>query len=149
MSNQESASDQKPNVNVTLGSSPDLSVGRTFPCPLCAKELDLRQSRSRKPYCVCDSCGLQIFFRGKEGISRLHRMLEASARIVGRSPAIATPAIVAFNRLEQLRAQKNDLEQRRPLIFGDNDLEHTIAAVDLEISRLQAALEQMSADSKS
>jgi DNA-directed RNA polymerase subunit RPC12/RpoP len=148
MSNQESASDQNPNVNVTLGSSADLSVGRTFPCPLCSKELDLRQSRSRKPYCVCDSCGMQIFFRGKEGISRLQRMLEASERVF-RSPAIATPAIAAFNRLEQLRAQKRDLEQRRPLIFTDDDLEHTIAAVDLEISRLQGALEQMSAGSKS
>jgi hypothetical protein len=92
---------------------------------------------------------VQIFFRGKEGISRLQRLLQQHDRLVGRLPAIATPAIAAFNRLEQLRAQKNELQQRRPLILTDADLEHTLSAVDLEISRLQVALEQMSGGSKS
>jgi hypothetical protein len=131
------------NINVTLADAAE-PPRRQFPCPLCGTQLDLRQSRTRKPYCVCNACGVQIFFRGKNGISRLRELLETHDRLLGDSAAIATPAIAVFNRLEQLRAHKSELQQRRPLLFADDDLEHTIAAVDLDISRLQTALAQMS-----
>jgi hypothetical protein len=147
MSEQKQIPNGTANVNVTLG-SPDSEVARRFPCPLCATPLDLRESRKNKPYCVCNTCGVQIFFRGKNGISRLRKLLEEHDRIVGGPTAIATPAIALFNRVEQLRAQKSELKQRRPLIFPDEALEHTISAVDLEIARLQVALERMSGSSK-
>ena len=140
MSDQPSNT-EKTNVNVMLGCN--------FPCPLCGTHLDIRRSRANKPYCVCNPCGVQIFFRGKDGISRLRRMLEEHDRIIGSVPAVATPAIAAFNRLEQLRAQKNELQQRRPLIFTDEDLENTISAVDREIARLQTELGRISGDGKS
>jgi hypothetical protein len=47
------------------------STKRFFPCPLCQRDLDIRVSKKRKPYCVCARCGVQLFIRGKEGISRL------------------------------------------------------------------------------
>jgi DNA-directed RNA polymerase subunit RPC12/RpoP len=135
------------NVNVTL--TADVEPIRRFPCPLCAAQLDLRESRRQKPYCVCNTCGVQIFFRGKTGIARLRRMLEEHDRFVGILATIATPAIAAFNRLEQLRAQKSELEERRSFFSTDDDLEHTIAAVDIEIVRWQIVLEQLSSGSKS
>src|SRR6476619_1375358 len=101
-------------VNVTLGSAQSTPKS-TFPCPLCGAALELRQSRVRKPYCVCNSCGIQIFFRGKIGISRLKELAAA-----GKAPSGAVfggnAASLAFARLEQLRAQKKQLEQKRPLI---------------------------------
>lgn len=42
-----------------------------FPCPLCKKNLDIRISKKQKPYCVCRDCEIQLFIRGKSGISRL------------------------------------------------------------------------------
>ena len=135
------------NVNVTLDSEPSPSP-RKFPCPLCATELDLRDSRRSKPYCVCHSCGVQIFFRGKTGIARLHRMLQEHDRFVGALATVATPAIAAFNRLEQLRAQKSELERRRSFLSTDDDLENAISAVGVEIRRLQIVLEQLSSGIK-
>ncbi|NOT26095.1 MAG: hypothetical protein HOP16_08325 [Acidobacteria bacterium] len=135
------------NVNVTLAEEATTPEHRTFPCPLCSAQLELRESRSNKPYCVCNTCGLQIFFRGKVGISRLGKLLEERDRIIGRGMAIASPAIATFERVEQLRAHKNELQRRRSLIFADDDLEHTISAVDREIASLQLLLEQMSGTS--
>ncbi len=139
----------KDNVNVTLDATAAEQPPSKFPCPLCGAHLDLRESRAKKPYCICNPCGVQIFFRGKDGISRLRRLLDEHTRILGSVPAVATPAIAAFNRLEQLRAQKNELHERRPLIFTDEDLENTISAVDREIARMQAELARLSGDSKS
>ena len=135
----------KPNVNVTWASD-ESSTPRTFPCPVCAARLDLRRSRSNKPYCVCNSCGIQVFFRGKAGIGRLREFLAREQPTPVRSAAAAA-SVIAFSRLEHLRAQKADLEQKRPLIFTDKPLESAIAAVEHEIADLQhhlAALAQQS-----
>lgn len=135
------------NVNVTL-SGESSQPRHTFPCPLCGAGLDLRQSRAQKPYCVCNSCGLQIFFRGKNGISRLRSLLNEGERLVAGPTATAAAAVTVFNRLEQLRAQKDELEERRGLIFVDDDLEHAIAAVAHEIARVQGVLDEMSRSTK-
>ena len=136
----------KPNVDVTLAPSPAPEPARLFPCPLCATQLDVRQSFRNKPYCVCQSCGVQIFFRGQKGISRLRRLLDEHKRLIGGP---VTPAVAVFNQLEQLRSQRRELEQRRPLIFSDADLEHAIAALERDIERLQQTLLDFSRASKS
>ncbi len=46
-----------------------------FPCPLCQRGLDIRISKKDKPYCVCSDCGLQLFIRNEEGVSRLEKKL--------------------------------------------------------------------------
>ncbi len=63
------------NVNVMLGNQnleTESLSGKPFPCPVCGIALDIRISRKQKPYCVCNSCRIQLFFRGKTGIGRLH-----------------------------------------------------------------------------
>jgi len=134
------------NVNVTLPPDSVQKPTRSFPCPLCSTQLELRETRRVKPYCVCNSCGIQIFFRGQKGISRLRKLLDEHERLIGGP---ATPAVVAFNQLEQLRTQKSDLERRRPFIFSDADLENAIAAIDRDIVRMQAILSDLSGASKS
>lgn len=49
--------------------------GTTLPCPTCHRELEPRTSKKGKPYFVCELCGVQIFFRLKEGIERLRTSL--------------------------------------------------------------------------
>jgi ssDNA-binding Zn-finger/Zn-ribbon topoisomerase 1 len=39
-----------------------------FPCPLCGKGLDVRQTKKKKPYVICDPCGVQLFVRSKAGM---------------------------------------------------------------------------------
>jgi hypothetical protein len=134
------------NVNVTLASDHS-TVPRTFPCPICGTSLDVRDSRTGKPYCVCTSsdCGLQIFFRGKNAIARLRDLLDREQSFNGPT----TPAVAAFTRLEQLRAQKNALEHKRGLIFTDDDLERTISAVEKDIERVQRMIGEFATGTKS
>ncbi len=134
------------NVNVTLPDDSGQNPRRSFPCPLCGTQLELRESRRVKPYCVCNSCGIQVFFRGQKGISRLRKLLDEHERLIGGPVA---PSVSVFNQLEQLRSQKSELERRRPFIFSDADLENAIAAIDRELERLQAILRDLSGESKS
>jgi DNA-directed RNA polymerase subunit RPC12/RpoP len=52
-----------------------VSTKRTFPCPLCSRGLEVRQSKKQKPYVVCDPCGVQLFVRSHEGISAFERLI--------------------------------------------------------------------------
>jgi hypothetical protein len=128
------------NVNVTL---PDEhSGGGTFPCPLCEVELDLRNSRRLKPYCVCNACGVQLFFRGRAGIARLRELLKREQTITG-ALANTAAAVIAFRRLERLRAQKASLEDQRAFFSRDQDLENAISTIERQIERAQDSLRAM------
>jgi DNA-directed RNA polymerase subunit RPC12/RpoP len=47
-----------------------------IPCFLCTQELGLRRDKHKKPYFVCDSCGMQIFVRGRQGMENLSQLIE-------------------------------------------------------------------------
>ena len=116
--------------------------GAEFPCLVCGTGLEIRLSRNGKPYCVCDSCGIQVFFRGKTGIHRLRGLIDSNILMVGPE-SMADKALVLFNHIQQLRGRKRKLEGRQGLIFRDEALEITIRAVDKEIERVQGELEKL------
>ena len=74
------------NVSVTdmAGQSPNLE-DKQFTCPLCYAGLLLKSSKKGKPYCVCNMCGIQIFFRGRAAIERLGRL--AMSGLIGSLPS--------------------------------------------------------------
>lgn len=45
----------------------------TFPCPLCRVSLVVRVDKTERPYLVCNSCGVQMFVRGKRGMELLKK----------------------------------------------------------------------------
>jgi hypothetical protein len=139
--------DSRPaNVNITLEGSDNRQttmLGKFFPCPVCGTGLGIRIARTQKPYCVCIDCGIQIFFRGKTGISRLNKILENEILIAGND-SNASIATVLFNRIQHLKHQKADLEVNQGLIIRDPDLKNAIRAVDNEIERVQGELEKLS-----
>lgn len=56
-----------------------------FPCPLCGKPLDVRQSKKKKPYVICDPCGVQLFIRSKAGMMSFERLVrDAEQRNIWR-----------------------------------------------------------------
>lgn len=124
------------------GSAEKAFKDQQFPCLLCGTGLEIRLSCKQKPYCVCNSCGVQVFFRGKTGIRRLRELLEARSLIVG--PESETDrALVLFNHIQQLRGRKKILEGKQVLFFRDEALEATIRAVDKEIQGVQLELEKL------
>lgn len=46
-----------------------------IPCFLCVQELTQRTDKNRKPYFICDPCGVQIFVRGRQGIKNLSELI--------------------------------------------------------------------------
>jgi len=129
-------------VNVTLP-KPEWYAEKKFPCPVCGASLTLRVARTEKPYCHCDACGIQLFFRGKSGIQRLKTLLTSGVLTSG-----ASRGTVLFNRLEQLKQQKSKLEDRRGLIFRNEDLENAIGVIDGEIESVRSELVQESKNSR-
>jgi DNA-directed RNA polymerase subunit RPC12/RpoP len=58
--------------NVTYG---DKRRMPNIPCFLCTQELPERKDKNKKPYFICDSCGVQIFVRGRRGIQNLSQLI--------------------------------------------------------------------------
>jgi hypothetical protein len=140
-----SRGDDPANVNVTLQekeSTASTLAGRKFPCQLCGAGLEIRISRTQKPYTVCLECGIQNFYRGKQGIQRLRELLDSHLLMTGTGSVVDT-AILLFNRIQGLRAQKKELKARKGLIFHDSDLENAILVVDNEMERVQGELKRL------
>lgn len=51
-----------------------------FPCPICGKPLEIRQTKKDKPYVVCDHCQIQMFVRGKAGITEFKRLADRAEK---------------------------------------------------------------------
>jgi hypothetical protein len=58
--------------NVTLEGPRDMP---DVPCFLCTDLLTKRLDKNRKPYFICDVCGVQIFVRGRQGIKNLDQLI--------------------------------------------------------------------------
>jgi|HubBroStandDraft_2_1064218.scaffolds.fasta_scaffold897056_1 hypothetical protein len=46
-----------------------------FPCPLCGQGLDVRETKKKKPYVICDPCGVQLFVRSKAGMRSFEHLV--------------------------------------------------------------------------
>ncbi len=117
-------------------------VGREFPCPVCGIGLGIRKSQKGKPYCVCDSCGIQLFIRGKLGITRLQELVESGSLVSGRISK-ASLSVTLYNRLEQLKAQKAEMQSKQGFIFQDRNLENAIFIVEKEIEGIEGRIEKL------
>jgi hypothetical protein len=124
-------------------SKPRMDVdGKPFPCPLCGMALPVRMSQKQKPYCVCNDCGIQVFFRGRAGIQRLQTLLK-SARPVSEDFSQGTFVVTLYNRLEELRKQREELEAKQGIIFRNETLDDAIAALDGEIKRIETEISKI------
>ena len=117
-------------------------LGREFPCPVCGIGLGIRKSQKGKPYCVCDSCGIQLFVRGKLGITRLKELVKSESLVSGKA-STANRSVTLYNHLEQLKTQRAEMESKQGLIFRDRDLENAISVVGTEIRRIESELEKL------
>jgi hypothetical protein len=103
--------------------------------------LPLEISKTQKPYCVCSACGIQLFFRAQTGIRRLQELVRTE-KPISQEFSQSCAAISIYNRLEQLKKQREELEQKQGIFFRDRALDNAILALDAEVARLEAELEQ-------
>ena len=133
------------NVNITLAhpNAPAAKLlGKEFPCPLCGSSMPIRITRKGKPYCHCNSCVIQLFFRGKASIQRLQEIIESGILVCGKDSA-ADLAVTLYNRIQLLKTQKIQLEKKRGLLRSDHDLENAISALEKEIRSVQRNLKKI------
>jgi DNA repair ATPase RecN len=69
----------------------------------------MRLSKREKPYFVCDSCGIQIFVRRKEGIERLNKFLDVSNQY-------SVPFQQATERVYEIQARLNEIDATKAQI---------------------------------
>ncbi len=139
------------NVNVTLPSPGDALgelAGKEFPCPLCGAGLPILPSKRKKPYLTCNACGIQIFVRGRVGISRLREMATLGILVSGANES-AMHGINLYNRLEQLKLQRRDLALKRGIFFWNSDAENDLRIVYVEIEKVQGELAKIAAQAES
>lgn len=63
---------------------------RRFPCPVCLARCDVRITVKRKPYIICDPCGVQLFVRGPGGIAAFNQSIERAGERSGSADLWAT-----------------------------------------------------------
>jgi hypothetical protein len=114
---------------------------KPFLCPVCNIGLKIKITRKQKPYCICLECGIQIFFRGQEGIKRLWDIIrsEEAVRAEFNGPA---RALSLLNRVQGLKQQRKHLEEQQGIVFPDPDRDKAIQALDAEIERVRTELKQ-------
>ena len=135
------------NVDVTLaqaGTQENPLLGKQFPCCVCGTGTEIRFTRKKnsKPYTTCFDCGIQTFFRGKVAIQRLTDIVNSGLLVTGKGSRTDS-AVILFNRIQQLRAQKTELEGIQGLIIADPDLKNAIRAVDKEMKHVQGELAKL------
>jgi hypothetical protein len=139
------------NVNVTLDSALDPLeglIGLEFPCPVCFAGLPIGRSKTNKPYCTCNSCGVQLFVRGKNGIKRLRKMVDEGILVSGSNESVSH-GISLLNRLEQLKIQRSDLESKQGFFLTDENVENAIRIVDSEKEKVEGELARIAEETES
>jgi hypothetical protein len=137
-------------VTLTLGERQSMAnalVGREFPCQLCGAGLEICISKRLKPYTTCLKCGVQNFYRGKEGIRRLSEILDSHLLITANESSVDA-VVILYNRIQLLRAQRKGLAAKKLFYLADPDLENAILAVDKEIERMQGDLKKIAKKSR-
>jgi hypothetical protein len=90
---------------------------------------------------MCLQCGIQIFFRGQEGIKKLYRLIR-SENVEPAHLEDDNDSFAVFNRLQHLKQQKAWLEEKQTGFSFDRDRQRVIEIVDVEIARLRSKLEE-------
>lgn len=111
-----------------------------LPCPVCTEPLPVRVAKSKKPYFVCERCGLQLFVRRRDGISALGRLLqqlEENGDRLSRGCAVAGEIQAALMEIRTIKAELRKFGNPR----GDRDLLRARAVLR---KRLRTAIRKLS-----
>jgi hypothetical protein len=121
--------------------------GKLIPCFLCGNGLEVRTSKRRKPYFICDPCGVQVFIRRESGISRLNKLLQSvSSLTVDFSNAQGGVAslLAQINRLAELKAKLTEVQNKQGLmefLTGDGSMALAEKAIKKEIAEIETRLQ--------
>ena len=115
-----------------------------IPCFLCSTKLQQRTDKNRKPYFVCDTCGIQIFIRRRFGIERLDKYVRAFARgEITYDKHLESLADIegVLSEIRGLKQEINQLDGEIGIIFPDRHKVAAKRALEKRLERLLTELE--------
>jgi len=118
-----------------------------LPCFLCGRKLEKRTSKRQKPYFVCDSCGVQLFVRRKQGIEKLDQYFRnaENADLHFRHHALNFHEIQAI--LKEIPDVKRELEKLDSWFPDDHEL-RLRNALKMRVETLFKSLEHFAKDDR-
>lgn len=121
--------------------------GRLIPCFLCGNGLEVRTSKRRKPYFICDPCGVQVFIRRESGIARLDKLLRSVSGLtvdVSNAQGGVANLLAQINRLAELKAKLTEVQNKQGLmefLTGDGSMALAEKAIKKEIAEIETRLQ--------
>lgn len=117
-----------------------------IPCLLCGKRLDKRIDKNRKPYFVCDPCGVQLFIRRPQGIENLDELIKTleKKQLPFREHAYVLYRIQAIlGEIRGLRKELDSLESIFDFFSDDKEKKRTRKLLEARIENLFSKLRQI------
>ena len=120
-----------------------------IPCILCGRLLEIRISKTEKPYLICNPCGMQIFVRYKSGVQKLcHLVQEFQQTDSGffEWHDSSLELISLLSRMNELRDKKHELVESKSItdhLFPKKGLEHAENAIESELKQLHKRLRKI------
>jgi hypothetical protein len=110
-----------------------------LPCLLCGNKLERRSDKHAKPYFVCDSCGIQLFVRKKQGIERLDTLLQAAetnAALFKEAAHRVFEVEALLSEIDGTKAQIKKVEGEIGFLFPDEEKIRARDALKIRLNNL-------------
>jgi hypothetical protein len=117
-----------------------------LPCLLCTAKLEKRTDKNRKPYFVCNPCGIQLFIRRQHGIALLDKLLRDVAKneIPFRQRAEQVHQIQALlTEIDGVKKQIERLKLQTGLFNKDQTKVHACNLLKIKLQNLFKELERL------
>jgi hypothetical protein len=117
-----------------------------LPCLLCTEKLEKRIDKNRKPYFVCNPCGIQLFIRRQHGIALLEKLLRDVSKneLPFRQRAEEVHKIQALlTEINGVKQQIERLERQKGFFFPDQDKIRACNLLRIKLKNLFEELEQL------
>jgi hypothetical protein len=117
-----------------------------LPCVLCGAKLEKRTDKNRKPYFVCNPCGIQFWVRRQHGIELLDKLLRDAAKneIPFKQRADEVYQIQALlSEITGVKQQIERLESQITFLFRDEDQVRACNLLKTKLENLFKELEQL------
>ena len=117
----------------------------SIPCLLCGSDLEIRTDKHKKPYFICDHCGVQAFVRKQPGIVQLEKLLRnlrTQDFQFAKHKESFLQICAVLNEIDDLKREIEKQEKKSGFFSSDSDAERAIEALKARISALLSVLEK-------
>src|SRR5208337_4979320 len=117
----------------------------SIPCFLCGTDLAIRTDKHKKPYFICDHCGVQAFVRKETGIVQLEKLLRnlrTQDFQFAKHKESFLQICAVLNEIDDLKREIEKQENKNGFFSSDSDAEVMMSQEQLNSAQVSAVFEQ-------